>query len=158
MRKLLWLGVIAIALLEACSKDKTVYYDVNKQFSLDSTAIVNYLSQKALPATYDSAGLWYNVSVPGDGDSIKRANNATVTVLYKGQLLNGTVFDSTGTTPFKGALQSLILGWGLGLEHVKKGGTIRLYLPSALGYGPYQYGSIPANSPLIFDITVQDVQ
>jgi FKBP-type peptidyl-prolyl cis-trans isomerase len=33
-----------------------------------------------------------------------------------------------------------------------------LYLPPQLGYGSTAAGSIPANSNLIFDITLQSVQ
>lgn len=160
MKKSLWLGVAALALLlGACSKENDVpAYDADKQFALDSTAIINYLSEHALTATYDPSGVFYNVTTPGTGDSVKLSNNTVVTVYYKGQFLNGTVFDSTmAGTPFSTPLGKVILGWGLGLRHTQKGGSIRIYIPSYWGYGPYDYQGIPGNSPLIFDIQVVDV-
>jgi FKBP-type peptidyl-prolyl cis-trans isomerase FkpA len=52
----------------------------------------------------------------------------------------------------------LILGWQYGIPLVKAGGRIMLYLPPSLGYGSQSTGTIPANSVLIFDITLQGVQ
>ena len=50
------------------------------------------------------------------------------------------------------------MGWQYGIPLVKAGGRIMLYLPPSLGYGAQTVGSIPANSVLIFDITLQSVQ
>jgi len=43
------------------------------------------------------------------------------------------------------------------VPYIKKGGKIKLLIPSALGYGSNAAGSIPANSVLIFDIELLDV-
>ncbi|MEY3433469.1 MAG: hypothetical protein RL131_1405, partial [Bacteroidota bacterium] len=42
----------------------------------------------------------------------------------------------------------------LGLPLINAGGKIKLYLPPSLGYGSRAVGSIPANSVLIFEITL----
>ncbi|GAC1392087.1 MAG: hypothetical protein NVS4B11_07650 [Ktedonobacteraceae bacterium] len=90
---------------------------------------------------------------------------STVTVEYTGWLQStGKKFDSSfdhGGQPFDvtplGKAQ-VIPGWNEGLVGMKVGGTRRLIIPAALGYGSQANGPIPANSVLIFDITVVAVK
>jgi hypothetical protein len=78
----------------------------------------------------------------------------TITIHYTGWLLNGTVFDSSGSrgTPNTFSLNGLIEGWKQGIPGMKEGGTRRLYIPSALAYGTEGQGSIPPNADLVFEI------
>jgi FKBP-type peptidyl-prolyl cis-trans isomerase FkpA len=69
-------------------------------------------------------------------------------------LTNGTVFDQSLTNPVLYPLSQLIAGWQIGLQLIKSGGKIRLFLPPSLGYGNNAVSSIPANSVLIFDVTI----
>ncbi|MEI6409778.1 MAG: FKBP-type peptidyl-prolyl cis-trans isomerase [Bacteroidota bacterium] len=55
-------------------------------------------------------------------------------------------------------LSSLIKGWQEGIPLLKKGGKGTFFIPSALGYGSQDQGAIPANSVLIFEITLVDYQ
>jgi FKBP-type peptidyl-prolyl cis-trans isomerase FkpA len=55
-------------------------------------------------------------------------------------------------------LGTLIEGWKEGLPYIKKGGSIRLIIPSQLAYGVQGSGTIPPFSCLDFDIKVKDVQ
>ncbi|MEQ1623714.1 MAG: FKBP-type peptidyl-prolyl cis-trans isomerase, partial [Sediminibacterium sp.] len=82
-----------------------------------------------------------------------------VYVTYSGKLLNGTEFDK-GTNPSLTGwtLNQLIDGWKIGLPLLKKGGKIKLVVPSSLAYGCSGSGSIPSNSPLYFEISLVDVQ
>jgi FKBP-type peptidyl-prolyl cis-trans isomerase len=89
------------------------------------------------------------------------ATGDTVQVTYTGYLKsNCSIFDSTqkeGGTPFKVALGQgqVIKGWDEGLPGMKVGGTRKLIIPAALGYG--SQGSpptIPANADLVFDISM----
>ena len=70
---------------------------------------------------------------------------------------NGSVFDQNqaGVTF---TLSQLILGWQKGIPLIKKGGSIKLYLPPSLGYGCNAVGAIPPGSNLIFSIDLIDVQ
>ncbi len=108
-------------------------------------------------------GLQYIDIKTGSGTAAKAGS--TVTVEYTGWLKStGKKFDSSfdrGGQPFDvtplGQAQ-VIQGWNEGLMGAKAGGIRRLIIPSALGYGPQANGPIPANSVLIFDITVLAVK
>jgi len=79
---------------------------------------------------------------------------ATVTIHYRGTLMNGTEFDSSiGGKPATFPLGSLIQGWQVGIPGMMAGGKRKLTIPYALAYG--ERGSppvIPAKSDLIFEI------
>src|SRR6185437_4121724 len=78
-----------------------------------------------------------------------------VTVNYTGKLANGTVFDtSVGKTPFEFVLGAgqVIPGWDQGVAGMKVGGKRILIIPPGLAYGPNDYGPIPGNSTLTFEV------
>jgi len=107
-------------------------------------------------------GLKYIDIKVGCGPAVKAGDN--VTVDYTGWLAsNGKQFDSSllpGRTPFQVqnvGQASVIQGWNLGLIGMKPGGTRRLIIPPSLGYGAQASGPIPANSTLIFDITLKSI-
>lgn len=94
----------------------------------------------------------------------------SVSVYYRGKLINGTVFDQNYTgdldekihVPTHFALQAnqtdgLIVGWITALQWMKEGERVELYIPAALGYGTQSQSSIPANSVLIFDLKLEKV-
>jgi FKBP-type peptidyl-prolyl cis-trans isomerase len=117
-----------------------------------------YITRANLTSTVtkDSRGFYYQILTPGTGAT--PTPTSKVTVFYKGTLTNGAVFDQTNANPVSFGLNQLILGWQYGIPLIKAGGRIMLYLPPSLGYGAQTVGSIPANSVLIFDITLQGVQ
>jgi len=117
-----------------------------------------YITRANLTSTVtkDPRGFYYQVVTPGTGATPTLSSR--VTVFYTGSLTNGNVFDQTGATPASFGLGQLILGWQYGIPLIKAGGRIKLYLPPELGYGSQAAGSIPPNSVLIFDITLQAVQ
>jgi FKBP-type peptidyl-prolyl cis-trans isomerase len=87
----------------------------------------------------------------------------TVVVHYKGQFLNGDMFDSSykHEDPFifqLGAGQ-VIKGWDQGVVGMKEGGIRQLKIPSDLAYGERGAGQlIPPNTPLIFEIKLIEIQ
>ncbi|MCS6807718.1 MAG: FKBP-type peptidyl-prolyl cis-trans isomerase [Bacteroidota bacterium] len=87
--------------------------------------------------------------------------NSTVSVRYVGRLRDGRIFDATaaGDPPFSFRIGagSVIRGWEIGVNGMKVGGKRRLTIPSLLGYGNRQQGTIPPNSTLIFDIELLSV-
>jgi len=122
----------------------------------EEQAVLNYLSANNITATKHGSNMYYEVVQPGAGAAPGLCSG--VLVQYSGKLVNGTVFDSQNNAIF--TLGSLIEGWKVGLPLIKKGGQIRLYIPPTLGYGAVDVkdGSgaiiIPANSVIIFDITL----
>ena len=87
----------------------------------------------------------------------------TVSVMYTGAVAaTGVIFDSNTDTgqPLTISLSGVIAGWTDGLPGMKVGGTRRLLIPSAAGYGAtgQPAAGIPANADLVFDVTLLDTQ
>ena len=99
------------------------------------------------------SGLAYKVIEPGNAKKAV-SDQDTVWVDYKGTLLDGTVFDENKNINF--TLNRVIKGWTEGMKLVGEGGKIKLVIPSDLAYGSGR-GSIPANSTLVFDVTLNKV-
>ncbi|KAL7519478.1 hypothetical protein ACHAWF_000242, partial [Thalassiosira exigua] len=51
----------------------------------------------------------------------------------------------------------VIKGWTEGLKLLRIGSKARFIIPPSLGYGPNDYGPIPGNSTLIFDVEILDI-
>lgn len=80
-------------------------------------------------------------------------------VRYRGSLKNGTVFDSnidpsSQLFRFELGAGQVISGWDQGLEGVAVGDVVTLEIPAALAYGERSTSSIPANSDLVFEVSV----
>ncbi len=132
----------------ACNDD-----DSDSQHAMDVDLIKTYLSDNNLTAQSTDSGLHYIIEKEGSGPHPTLADR--VTVKYRGYLLDGTEFDATvGNQTFSGPLSGLIQGWQEGIPKFKAGGEGVLLIPSRLGYGSFPRDKIPANSVLIFDITL----
>ena len=83
----------------------------------------------------------------------------TVKVHYRGTLIDGTQFDSSydRNEPAEFPLNGVIKGWTEGLQLMKVGGKMKLFVPSDLAYGPQGRPSIPPSSVLIFDIELLEI-
>ena len=122
---------------------------------LDEEIILQYISDNNLNAEPTGSGLYYVVNNTGNGDVPDI--NSIVTVAYKGTLTDGTIFDQSGTSGATFPLSNVIQGWQEGIPLYSEGGSGILLIPSALGYGSQAVGSIPANSVLIFEVTLLNV-
>jgi FKBP-type peptidyl-prolyl cis-trans isomerase len=129
----------------SCGKDD--------QAEIDRDIILQFIEDNNLDAIEDESGLFYVIDVPGGAD--KPLLSDSVTIDYRGSLVNGTVFDQTTANPATFLLDDLILGWKIGIPKFGREGSGVLLVPSALGYGDRQIGIISANSVLIFDITLR---
>lgn len=128
-------------------------------------ALEDYLAKNNIKATKTAKGTFVEVVNAGVEPKIDSANY--VTMKYTGMLLNGKKFDSNVDTafhhvePFSFSVDQgqVIQGWDDGLKMFGKGGKGRLFIPSFLGYGAQGNGeAIPANSNLIFEVEVVDLQ
>lgn len=98
------------------------------------------------------SGLQYKVVKEGTGASPKATD--TVTVHYKGTLLNGEEFDSSYSRnePISFPLNGVIPGWTEGLQLMKPGAKYQFFIPPQLAYGEQGDGPIPPNSLLVFEV------
>lgn len=106
-----------------------------------------------------ASGLQYLPLVEGEGSSPAAAD--TVTVHYRGTLIDGTVFDSSYDRgqPTTFPLNRVIPGWTEGLQLMRPGGKYRLFVPPELGYGERGAGrQIGPNATLIFEVELLSVQ
>jgi FKBP-type peptidyl-prolyl cis-trans isomerase len=99
-----------------------------------------------------ASGLQYEVITPGNGPSPSATD--TVTVNYKGSLLDGTEFDNSYTRgePATFPLNRVIPGWTEGVQLMTKGAKYKFYIPYQLGYGIQGTGPIPGGSVLVFEV------
>ena len=100
------------------------------------------------------SGLQYEIVEPGTGRTPSPTDK--VTVNYRGTQVNGEEFDSSYSRgkPATFQLNGVIKGWTEGLQLIKEGGKIKLFIPSELAYG----GRGPlAHRTLIFDVELISV-
>ena len=136
----------------SCIKDEGCQ---DKTVQSEQATIVAYAAANGITATAHGSGLYYEIINPGSGPTPNPY--LRVSVKYTGKLLDGTVFDSQPTNPVTFRLGDAIFGWQIGLQLIKKGGIIKLIIPSSLAYGCRGKEPIPSNAILYFEIEVVDV-
>ena len=107
------------------------------------------------------SGLRYQIIQKGSGAQASQGKE--ISVHYKGQLADGTVFDSSydrkQPIDFTVGVGQVIKGWDEGLQLLKVGDKARLVIPSQLAYGSQGAGGvIPPDATLIFDVELMDVK
>lgn len=140
----------------------------------ESKTIEAYLKEKGLNGIKTASGLYYVIESEGTGEAT--TPNTTMSVDYAGYLLDGTLFDTSipeiakannifneqrpyEPLPVNVGMGQVIPGWDEGLMLLKKGSKAKFIIPSPLGYGEAGAGAaIPANSILVFDVEVKNVQ
>ena len=133
----------------------------DKRLAEEKAAIEAELESLGAGFEKTSSGLRYQILQKGDGE--KAQKNKTVSVHYKGQLSDGTVFDSSykrnQPIEFSLGMGQVIRGWDEGIALLKVGDKARFVIPSHLAYGSRGAGGvIPPNANLVFDLELMSVK
>jgi FKBP-type peptidyl-prolyl cis-trans isomerase len=123
--------------------------------ALTPEANAAYLADYAKkPGVYTRpSGLMYRILHNGVG--MRPQPTDTVSVYYKGSLINGTVFDQMQEVGFPAQFKvnQVIPGWTEALENMRVGDHWELVIPAGLAYGARGSGGvIPPNQTLVFDL------
>lgn len=120
-------------------------------------AYIKEAKEKDPSIVVTESGLAYKVITEGAGEPV--GQNGQATVKYKGQLVDGTVFDSNDKG-VKFSPRNVVPGFGEGLSMMKKGSHYLLMIPGELAYGAdgAPQAGIGPNATLIFDVEVTDVE
>jgi FKBP-type peptidyl-prolyl cis-trans isomerase FklB len=102
-------------------------------------------------------GLQYLVLKAGDGPSPRPTDR--VRVHYRGQLIDGQVFDqSLGGPPAEFPVNRVIPGWTEALQQMRVGAHWRLFVPAELAYGEEGFAeAIPPHATLIFEVQLLQI-
>ncbi|MCX8617679.1 FKBP-type peptidyl-prolyl cis-trans isomerase [Gilliamella sp. B2923] len=139
---------------EQAAKEKAQQAEKNAQAGKDFLA--DNLKKAGVKST--ESGLQYEIITEGSG-AIPKATDR-VQVHYTGQLIDGTVFDSSVQRgqPAEFPVNGVIQGWVEALQLMPEGSKWRLYIPQELAYGAQGAGaSIAPYSTLIFDVELLKV-
>jgi FKBP-type peptidyl-prolyl cis-trans isomerase len=157
----LFLALAGGAGLSSCSKDDN---PVNADYSATDDALIkSYIATNNITAAQKQASGLYFVPVVTYANAPLATTGQVVSMLYTGQLLDGTVFGSTSqysNYPYSFTLgvDRLPLGVEQGVALMHKGDKAVLLIPSGLAYGPNSLPpTIPANAVLRFDVEVTDL-
>ncbi len=117
----------------------------------------NYANEDGVEST--ASGILYKVITAGDGAT--PTLDSTVTVHYRGTLVDGSEFDSSyrRNEPTSFPLGSIIPGWQEVLQIMKVGSKWEVVIPPQLAYG--ENGAppaIPPNATLVFEIELLEIQ
>lgn len=124
---------------------------------------VNKLLQYALdhniPVHKTESGLLYWIQKPGNDK--KAGKGDKILVRYKGNLLDGKVFDQSPASgePVQFKLSDMIPAWQEALTLIGEDGKITILTHSDLAYKGQRVGNvIPPYSPLIFEVELIDIE
>lgn len=151
-------ALFLFTLLTGCLDSST-----STSVNFDNEEDIEFLKEKATEEGVESTenGLLYKIIEEGDGE--RPDWESTVRVYYKGMLYSGQVFDSGRSRekeqdPAEFALDRVIWGFGEGVQMIREGGKIELYIPTELGYGAFPPpGPIYPGAALFFEVELVEV-
>lgn len=147
---------LALTVLASCTPEAPLAPAAD----IEHTVFATSLGIDLAAMTKTASGLYFQDGTVGGGTTV--ISGYHVTVHYTLYLANGTVVQtSVGGAPFGFTVGTtppqVIAGFDEGLLGMKAGGTRKLVIPPALGYGAVQVQSIPPNSVLIYSIQLLSV-
>lgn len=161
MLKIIAVVAVAIVILLVVQRFNTNSLATKEALEQANKKGIDFLekNKRAEGVQVTASGLQYKFLQQGDG-KIHPSAVDKVKVHYHGTLIDGMVFDSSVErgTPISFGLNQVIRGWTEGLQLMKEGDKIRLFIPSELAYGNRAAGKIPPNSVLIFDVELLAIE
>lgn len=157
----LGIGITIAVIFSSCLSNK----DEDIQTKQEEQSLLNEyifgLESEGNDVDTTDLGVYYVVINESDG--IYPQTGDTLTLSYKGYLMDGYNFDNSeynfenGEWTFVYGETQVIAGWDDGMKVINKGAKVQLMIPSDLAYGENGYGSIPPNNTLIFVIEMKDI-
>lgn len=149
-------AVLAVALVAtSCLEGKLFVPEIEDVF-FDPSLGVNLAT-----STKTASGLYYRDILVGDGTQVLMVDGDSVGVRYRGWLRNAVPFDSNTTAAaplrFKTGGDAIIDGFDEGVRGMRVNGRRQIIVPPELGYGSAASARIPANSILVFEVTLSAV-
>lgn len=126
--------------------------------NLEKGKIFLYENRKKEGVVTLPSGLQYRVLREGNGPVPKEDD--TVSVNYRGTLIDGTEFDNSRKRGEPAVIQvkGVIKGWSEALQRMKTGSRWQIFVPEELAYANRRFGRIPPRSTLIFELELVSIQ
>jgi len=165
MKKVFLLSLLVLlsgsaAIAQSTTKKTTTKKATTKKTSATKKSKTMRVLNNVGDTVTTKSGLKIVLKAKGTGVKVDSGDN--VTIHYDGTFPDGKFFDSSVKRgqPFKTKIGvgQVIKGWDEGVTMLNVGDTAQMIIPPHLGYGSAARGGIPANSTLIFDVIVLDVQ
>lgn len=140
------------ALQELYTRAEAARAEAAKAAAADGEAFLKDNALRSEVTVLDS-GLQYEIITEGTGEI--PTSDKTVRVHYHGELVDGTVFDSSVSRgqPAQFPVTGVIKGWVEALQLMPVGSKWKLYIPHDLAYGERGAGaSIPPFAALVFEV------
>lgn len=159
MRRLFRVLLCALPLLvmSACGDDTPTG---SSDPDLTQVAFAPALGVNIATMTRVGTGVYIRDITVGTGAEVQAGR--PLTARYRGWLANGTLFAENPAPnapfPFTLGANGVIQGWEQGIPGMRVGGKRLLVIPPSLGYGNRDYGRIPANSVLVFEVEILSMQ
>lgn len=160
LKKITSYTLVLLALTVVLSSCKKEY---ESSENIDRTKIEDYLNRNKVSAIKDPSGTgyYYQIIAPGTGELYKDTDSVLYTVSVK-SLLSGQSFYATPATDNLGTFvgySSQLLGLNIkaiqsSLHLLKPGGSVRIILPSYLGFGKNGSDGLNVPSNEILDVTI----
>lgn len=152
-KRLVFNSLLSMSMLVVSCISNDVGITPQEQLRLDIASIDQFLNNEGLTPIKDPSGV--RMVIDTLGKDLPASVTTSVKVRYKGWFLNdSTVFDQG---IIEGLPNRFITGWQVALTTLPEGSHATVFIPSGYAYGTDAKPKIPANSILVFSMTVIDV-
>ena len=153
----------AIILFSSCLYKGTDKPQTLQEEMILITQRIRWLEGEGHKVDTTALGVFYWVVKPGPEDGLYPEMGDTLTVIYDGYLIDGTLFYSTNILAEKERTfilgeEDAVAGWNDGLKVIKKGSTVELIIPSTLGFGNNWNGDVPPNNTMVFIVEMKNIK